>query len=75
MLNPSRQDFLAGFDFGINVEAIGVTCEGAKAPVILLLNYLLVSLIIVLFDSNFYFVVKAAWDFRLHKDETDKYTR
>ena len=55
---------LRWFDFAIEVEGIGVTCQGSKAPVYLLINICLIIIIIVLFDSNLYFVAKAGTEFR-----------
>ena len=63
-LSPGIASLIRWFDFAIEVEGIGVTCNGAKAPVFLLINIFLICVIIVMFDSNLYFVAKAGADFR-----------
>mmetsp|Transcript_37678 Transcript_37678/g.102334 ORF Transcript_37678/g.102334 Transcript_37678/m.102334 type:complete len:207 (-) Transcript_37678:3421-4041(-) len=66
------KDFLTGlvdlfswFDVTVEIEAVGVTCEGAKAPPYLLVNYILISAVIVMFDSNVYLISNAAQDLDL----------
>ena len=36
------------FDFSIEIEAVGVTCDGAKAPAFLLVNAILVTGVLIM---------------------------
>ena len=40
--------FFLYFNFSIEIEAVGVTCDGAKAPAFLLINSILVTGVIIM---------------------------
>ena len=47
LLEGLVQSFLY-FDFSIEIEAVGVTCDGAKAPALLLVNSILVTGVLIM---------------------------
>ena len=65
--------FFTWFDLSIEVEALGVTCNGAKAPPLLIIAFILTAGVIILFDSNMYFVAKTGGsELDLHQSEDGK---
>ena len=58
-------DFVEYFTVDINVTAT-ISCEGMQAPLYLMLNFFIISLVVVLFDSSvFIFLRVSPEDFRL----------
>ena len=48
--------------FAEATAGMGVTCGGAQSPVYLLGNYVIIAIVVIMFDSNFYVFLKVMFD-------------